>query len=224
MKQQALFCLSDNHNPLKPLSCYEVKGSKFISYLCAINHLDNEENAEALLHTFKEYKQQIFYSLKQEHKKARHFVEAFRICNPYQHIVEGNSDDGEPKGSSGVPILEVLRGEQLINVLCVCVRYFGGIKLGIGGLVRAYTQSVLEAIMELKKQDLILLYKQNISMQIQCRTSESKRIHYLSFKYHLMITQQFFLQESMQTTLKGTKEDMDKFLWDLSRQIQVKII
>jgi len=77
--------------------------------------------------------------LKIEHPKARHIVYAYRELNEFNQIIENSSDDGEPKGSSGVPVLNVLRGEEFINVAILVVRYFGGIKLGIGGLVRAYT-------------------------------------------------------------------------------------
>ena len=103
----------------------EVKRSKFIAHLVPFS-------------SFEEKLQQ----LQKEHPKARHFVTAFRYLNEYEQVVEGCSDDGEPRGTSGKPSLSVLQGKELINVGVIVVRYFGGIKLGTGGLVRAYGDSV----------------------------------------------------------------------------------
>lgn len=75
--------------------------------------------------------------LKKEHKKATHFCYAFRISAPF---AEKAVDDGEPSGTAGRPILNVLQKKDLQNVCVIVVRYFGGIKLGAGGLVRAYTK------------------------------------------------------------------------------------
>jgi len=107
----------------------EVKRSKFISYLVPIE----------------EYKG-LQEKLKLQHPKARHVVYALRYLNEFEQIVENSSDDGEPKGSSATPMLNVLRGEEIINSALLIVRYFGGIKLGIGGLVRAYTLASKEVI------------------------------------------------------------------------------
>lgn len=108
---------------------YEVKQSKFIA------HLVPWQQFEPLLE-----------QLKQAHPKARHFVTAFRYLNAHDQIVEGSSDDGEPKGTSGKPSLAVLQGHDLIDAAVIVVRYFGGTKLGTGGLVRAYSQAVNEVL------------------------------------------------------------------------------
>ena len=107
----------------------EVKKSKFIAFLTPFSEFD------ALLSR-----------LKNEHPKAAHIVWAYRILNEFNQIVENQSDDGEPKGTSGTPCLNALRGAELINTAVLVVRYFGGIKLGTGGLVRAYASSVNLAI------------------------------------------------------------------------------
>ncbi|MBF7043395.1 IMPACT family protein, partial [Campylobacter volucris] len=85
--------------------------------------------------------------LKNDHPKAVHFVYAYRYLNEFNQIVEDKSDDGEPKGSSAMPCLNVLRGALLINCAIIVVRYFGGIKLGVGGLVRAYSEATNLAIL-----------------------------------------------------------------------------
>ncbi len=108
---------------------YEVKKSVFTSYLLP----------------FSDFK----YSLKNlqiEHTKANHIVWAYRYLNEFDQIVENSSDDGEPKGCAGNPTLSHLRGENLINTALITVRYFGGIKLGTGGMVRAYSSAAKEVI------------------------------------------------------------------------------
>lgn len=108
---------------------FESKKSKFIGFVCPFFEFKN-----------------LLESLKKEHLKAVHFVYAFRYLNEHAQIIEDKSDDNEPRGSGGVPVLNVLRGENLINVAVIVVRYFGGIKLGVGGLVRAYTAATNEAL------------------------------------------------------------------------------
>ena len=103
---------------------YEVKKSTFTSYFLPYS-------------LFTSYHDR----LKAQHPKASHIIWAFRRLNEYGQIVEGGSDDGEPKGVAATPTLNLLRGENLINIALLTVRYFGGTKLGTGGMVRAYTQS-----------------------------------------------------------------------------------
>lgn len=78
---------------------------------------------------------------KTEYKDATHICYAYILNN-----VERFNDDSEPSGTAGMPILNVLKNNNLNNVLCVVIRYFGGIKLGAGGLIRAYCSSVSEAL------------------------------------------------------------------------------
>ncbi len=107
----------------------EIKRSKFITHLVPY---DSYEGLQELL--------------KREHPKANHVVYALRYLNSYDQVVENSSDDGEPKGCAGVPVLNVLRGEELVNVAVLIVRYFGGIKLGTGGMARAYAQAVKDVL------------------------------------------------------------------------------
>ena len=86
--------------------------------------------------------------IKQTNKKyfdARHNCIAYRIVEDEQ-IVEKSSDNGEPSGTAGAPMLNILQKNNLANVLVIVTRYFGGILLGTGGLVRAYSNSLLQAI------------------------------------------------------------------------------
>lgn len=81
--------------------------------------------------------------LKQEHKKATHICWAGRLKSPFY---EKAVDDGEPSGTAGRPILNVLQKKEMQNVVIFVVRYFGGIKLGAGGLVRAYSKVAGELV------------------------------------------------------------------------------
>ena len=85
----------------------------------------------------------IFEKVKQEYPKATHYCYAY-ITKSFKKA----SDDGEPGGTAGMPMLNVLEKEGMINTLAITIRYFGGIKLGAGGLVRAYSKSVRDAIIE----------------------------------------------------------------------------
>ena len=111
---------------MKLLNTYtlEVKKSKFICYYYEVNTVEEVKN--------------IIESLKKEHKKARHIPYAYKI----DQIIK-KSDDKEPSGTSGMPIIEK---NNLNHVLIAVVRYFGGIKLGAGGLIRAYGNAAKEGI------------------------------------------------------------------------------
>lgn len=107
------------------------KKSKFIANLF---YIENSSEAEKLI---KEIKKKYF--------DARHNCIAYRILEDGK-IIEKSSDDGEPSGTAGAPMLNILKKNNLVNVLIVVTRYFGGILLGTGGLVRAYSNSLLKAI------------------------------------------------------------------------------
>lgn len=104
-----------------------IKNSRFITFLFKVETKNEIENKLELI--------------KKDHPKATHYCYAY-ITSEFKK----SSDDGEPGGTAGVPILNVLEKEKLTNILAIVVRYFGGIKLGAGGLVRAYSKSITEAL------------------------------------------------------------------------------
>ncbi len=108
----------------------EIKKSRFI---CFMRRVYTEEEAKAFI-----------AEIKKEHWKANHNCSAFILGENSE--IQRSSDDGEPSGTAGVPMLEVLKKQELINVAAVVTRYFGGTKLGAGGLIRAYSHAVSEAI------------------------------------------------------------------------------
>lgn len=111
---------------------YEEKRSRFVAVL---RRVDEEEGARDLV-----------TELRSAHPGARHHCSAFLVDVPGSSRIERSSDDGEPSGTAGTPMLDVLRGSGLTGVSVVVVRWFGGTKLGTGGLVRAYGAAVSEAV------------------------------------------------------------------------------
>ena len=87
---------------------------------------------------------EIIQDVRKEYWKATHNCVAYTLGNHQE--IQRSQDDGEPSGTAGVPMLEVLKQRELINTLVVVTRYFGGTKLGAGGLIRAYSSAVSEAI------------------------------------------------------------------------------
>lgn len=104
-----------------------IKKSRFITKLY---YLEDENKVNDIIE-----------SLRKEYKKCSHICYGYRI-----NCKEKAVDDGEPSGTAGRPILNVLQKKDLSNILCVVIRYFGGIKLGAGGLTRVYTKSASEAL------------------------------------------------------------------------------
>lgn len=111
----------------------EIKRSRFIA---RVAHATTEDRARAIVE-----------EQRTTHPKARHHCTAF-VLGP-DGRTQRFSDDGEPAGTAGAPILEVVTGHGLTNVVAVVTRYFGGTKLGAGGLVRAYGAAASEALAEL---------------------------------------------------------------------------
>ena len=105
-----------------------IEKSRFI---CTLKKVQSEAEAQEFIKTIK-----------------KEFWDATHNCSAYivDDMAQRSSDDGEPSGTAGLPMLEVLRKNKLTNTAAVVTRYFGGIKLGAGGLVRAYTNSVAEAV------------------------------------------------------------------------------
>ncbi len=126
---------------------FEIEKSRFICYL---NRAFNEEEAKAYI-----------LKIKKLHPNATHHCSAFLIGEHSE--LQRSNDDGEPSGTAGVPMLESLRMNKMNDVVAVVVRYFGGIKLGAGGLIRAYSKSVSEAIKLAPLTDKILTYKYSLA-------------------------------------------------------------
>lgn len=141
---------------------FEIKNSKFISL---IFHLTCTEDVERYLRM-----------VKIKYPEATHYCYSY-IFGEKRY----SSDDGEPSGTAGIPILLVLEKKNLNHVLCIVVRYFGKIKLGAGGLVRAYTKAASECI-----KNHIIFLKEGYLIEITFSYSSLKEIDYLLKKKKIL--------------------------------------
>jgi uncharacterized YigZ family protein len=178
---------------------YEEKKSKFIAYLIPFELFDT-----------------VMKRVKAEHPKARHFVYAYRYLNEFDQIVENSSDDGEPKGTSGKPCLSVLAGQELINSAVIVVRYFGGVKLGTGGLVRAYGYSVNEVI----KISEFKVYQKLILKSLVCEYGELSQLEYLLDQDNITIKSKHF-SATVQLRIELTAEQLINLESHLSRNVKI---
>jgi len=167
----------------------EIKKSKFIAYICPYDE-------------FKVMMQR----LKDTHPKARHFVYAYRHLNEFDQIVENSSDDGEPKGTSGRPSLNVLNGAGIINTGVIIIRYFGGIKLGTGGLVKAYSDAVNLVCSEAE----FFPYEKLEHKDITIEYSDLGKIQYKLNNIGIKIINKEF-SSNIVLTLQATKEKFEEF-------------
>ena len=178
----------------KVKTLYEIQKSKFYCILIRIDNLD-------------------FISLKldeirKEYKDATHYCYAYILDN-YKKC----SDDGEPSGTAGMPILNVLEQNNLNHILCVVIRYFGGIKLGAGGLVRAYSKAVTTALDNANLITLVKGYEVNLTTTYE----NTKYLDYLLKKYEpikqydLNITYTFLIPKDEYLNLI---KEFDKYIID----------
>jgi len=167
----------------------EVNRSKFITYLVPISEYEGLQK-----------------KLKDENPKANHVVYALRSLNEFEQIVENSSDDGEPKGCAGVPALNVLRGEELINCAVLIVRYFGGIKLGTGGMARAYALAVKNVLAEVS----LTLYEKEDTYIFSTSYSDVDKTLYKLKKLSLTNYERDFGIEKVVWKLVGSEESIEK--------------
>ncbi len=152
---------------------YEEKKSKFIATLLPVK---TEEEASAVID-----------EIRKKNVGARHNVYAFRLSEG----TERSSDDGEPSGTGGKPLLEILKAGNLSDVLVVVTRYFGGVLLGTGGLKRAYTAAANEAL----KLSVKLHKRLAVKMSFSLSYSFFDRLNFLIEKFKGEITAKDFTNE-----------------------------
>lgn len=157
----------------------EIKKSKFITILFKINNVDDVNN--------------ILKEINEKYNDSTHICYAYILEN-----TEKCSDDGEPSGTAGIPILNILKKKNLVNILAIVIRYFGGIKLGAGGLVRAYSGSVNDT---LKLIDIIEL-TEGYLIELEFNYDQVKLIDYIlndkkivSKEYNDNIIYKFYLNK-----------------------------
>ena len=166
----------------------EIKKSRFI---CHAKRVYSEEEARDFI-----------TAIKKEHYKATHNCSAFIIGERSE--IKRTSDDGEPSGTAGVPMLGVLENHNLTNVCVVVTRYFGGIKLGAGGLIRAYAGSVALAVKEIG----IVEIKEQAGIQIQMTYAQYQEYGNFLKEHNLMELETNFTDQ-VQTMIFVDKEQKE---------------
>ena len=166
----------------------EIKKSRFI---CHAKRVYSEEEARDFI-----------TAIKKEHYKATHNCSAFIIGERSE--IKRTSDDGEPSGTAGVPMLGVLENHNLTNVCVVVTRYFGGIKLGAGGLIRAYAGSVALAVKEIG----IIEIKEQAGIAIQMSYAQYQEYSNFLKEYNLMELETNFTDQ-VDTMIYVDKEEKE---------------
>ncbi len=173
-----------------------INKSKFITVLTNINDINKiKEKLE---------------DIKKTYKDATHYCYAYIINNH-----EKCSDNGEPSGTAGMPILNVLKQNNLTNILCVVIRYFGGIKLGAGGLIRAYSTSASEALNKANITNLVNGY----NITIEFPYDNLKQIDYLLKNVDIKKT----YQTNITYTFNIEKEKFNQIENELTKLSKIKL-
>ena len=181
----------------------EIKKSRFI---CHAKRVYSEEEARDFI-----------TAIKKEHYKATHNCSAFIISERSE--IKRTSDDGEPSGTAGVPMLGVLENHNLTNVCVVVTRYFGGIKLGAGGLIRAYAGSVALAVKEIG----IVEIKEQAGIQIQMTYAQYQE--YGNFlKEHNLVELETNFTNQVETMIFVDKENKEHIKSELIEFYNGKVI
>lgn len=136
------------------------KKSKFIANVAPV---ESEEQAREFLD-----------SIRKTYPDARHVVYAYLICG--ESTYQRYSDDGEPQGTGGLPVLEAIKREGLTNVICTVTRYFGGILLGAPGLTRAYGTSASQALVSAGRRDVVKVRQVNVIVPLNAVKTLNKAL------------------------------------------------
>ncbi|MCG9698110.1 YigZ family protein [Shewanella sp. Isolate11] len=152
----------------------EIKHSRFISSLF---HCSSEQELKCAL-----------TNIKAQYPGANHYCYAFIANSPKNGVAIGSSDDGEPAGSAGRPMLATLQGANIGEIGAIVVRYFGGTKLGVGGLVRAYSSGIKQGLLQLETELKLIRYP----ARLVCDYHQLKDVeHFLARSEALVTDKQF---------------------------------
>lgn len=177
-----------------------IKKSRFIT---SLKRVQSVNEAQAFL-----------TDIKKKTSKASHHCSAYIIDSLQQHA----SDDGEPQGTAGIPMLETLQAMQVQNTLAVVTRFFGGIKLGSGGLIRAYRQSVSEAINQAGRVQSVLQQQLLITLDYK----QLDMINYWLKQQPVNLVNTTYAAQ-VQLTLLLDQQHTSSFLTDLNNQLHAQI-
>lgn len=175
----------------------EIKKSRFILNVAQI---ENEDDAQAFLE-----------KIRKQERKATHNVWAYVLGET--DSVQRYSDDGEPAGTAGVPMLEVIKNNQLHNVAAVVTRYFGGIKLGAGGLIRAYAGTVADGVADIGRVELVVQHE--VLIEVAYSQFESLKYWLEQNNYQILDTE---YGSTVTLTVGVEATDIEKFENDVTNE------
>ena len=189
-------------------NCVEIveKKSRFIANLI---YVESEQQAQDKIK-----------EIKKKYYDARHNCYAYRVIEE-DNILQRSSDDGEPSGTAGAPMLNILERNDIANVLAVVTRYFGGILLGTGGLVKAYSEATLKSI------DSNEIIEKGLGFEIQISTpyTDMQKIEYFLKTHNIKILNKEFLDNVIifaEISKKDYKEITEKFPKNVNKNLQIK--
>jgi len=175
------------------------KKSKFIADLFYIENKTEAENR--------------IKEIKKKYYDAKHHCFAYITFDEDKNIIERCSDDGEPAGTAGAPMLALLKGNKLCNVLVVVTRYFGGILLGTGGLVRAYSEATSKALNEVE----LMTIEQGKVIKVLVTYPEIENLKYYCRKNNINIIKEEYL-DNVEIYIEISNEMLDKMKSDLDKK------
>ncbi len=155
-------------------------------------------------------------SIKELHRDANHNVSAYFVKEKSSFALKYD-DDGEPAGSSGRPVFKILESKEILNAAVAVTRYFGGIKLGFGGLSRAYRDTALLAIEE---AEIIEVFEQ-VRLKIRLGYAESQKVRNLIEKY--AVIQEETYSDNVEFVLLVIEELEDEFIKKITDQTKNKV-
>ncbi|BEJ46856.1 YigZ family protein [Staphylococcus epidermidis] len=173
-----------------------ISKSRFIAY---IKPVATENEAKAFID-----------EIKIKHKDATHNCSAYTV-GPEMNIQKAN-DDGEPSGTAGIPMLEILKKLEIHNVCVVVTRYFGGIKLGAGGLIRAYSGAVRDAIYDIGRVEL----REAIPVTVTLDYDQTGKFEYELASTTFLLREQFYT-DKVSYQIDVVKNEYDTFIDFLNR-------
>ena len=182
-----------------------IEKSKFIGYS---RHVETEEDALTFIN-----------EIKKKNKDATHNVSAYILGEKMN--AQKYSDDGEPSGTAGAPILNVIRKNNLNNVLIVVTRYFGGILLGTGGLTRAYSNTALASI----ENGKIIEVENGLQASLEIEYSENEKFKYYCERNNIKIVETKYSENIIQK-IELNEEEYNKLIsknMEINRQLPFKI-
>lgn len=183
------------------------KKSRFIANLIYV------ENEEEIQNKIKE--------LKKKYYDARHNCYAYRIIKG-ENIIQRSSDDGEPSGTAGAPMLNILEKNNIVNILVVVTRYFGGILLGTGGLVKAYSEATLKSI----EKNQIIEKEKGYEVQILSSYAHIKKIENFLKINKITILKKEYLDNVnifVELSIEDYKKITEEFPKSVVRNLEIKI-